>query len=195
MAAPRAWPCGWPSSATSPSRIDYYGDGKPLPPQEVGPRFAALAGDAAGHPPAGPGRAIGAAGPAPGATPASAPSGSASAARCASSWHAAGPTSRRSSASTPGSGRPPRGAVNSTAKVLVCIGADDPIDPPEQRVGFQDEMRAATWIGGSTSTAGPCTASPTLADQMGMAAIKYHKPTGQRSWRAMLDLFDEALGP
>src|SRR5262249_47032916 len=29
------------------------------------------------------------------------------------------------------------------AKVLVCIGADDPIVPPEQRLAFEEEMRNA----------------------------------------------------
>jgi len=32
------------------------------------------------------------------------------------------------------------------------------------------------------------------ADSYGMPAIKYHGPTDRRSWRAMIDLFDEAFG-
>jgi dienelactone hydrolase len=29
---------------------------------------------------------------------------------------------------------------------------------------------------------------------LGMAGFAYHEPTDRRSWAAMLDLFDEALG-
>jgi hypothetical protein len=30
---------------------------------------------------------------------------------------------------------------------------------------------------------------------MGMAGIEYHNTTDERSWRAMLDFFEEAFGP
>src|SRR3954447_5538698 len=33
-------------------------------------------------------------------------------------------------------------AGNIVAKVLVCIGAEDPIIPPDQRLAFEEEMRA-----------------------------------------------------
>ena len=53
-------------------------------------------------------------------------------------------TSRRSSASIPGSApRVRRRAKNIKAKVLVSIGAEDPIIPPEQRTAFEAEMKAA----------------------------------------------------
>jgi hypothetical protein len=29
---------------------------------------------------------------------------------------------------------------------------------------------------------------------MGIPGVAYHQPTDERSWRAMLDLFDERLG-
>ena len=89
----------------------------------------------------------------------------------------------------------PEDATNITAKVLVCIGADDPMVSEESRVGFQNEMRAAN-VDWRLNLYGGAVHSFTneLADQMGMPAIKYHKPTDERSWRAMLDLFDEALG-
>ena len=37
----------------------------------------------------------------------------------------------------------PQDARNIKGKVLVCIGADDPIIPPEQRAAFETEMKAA----------------------------------------------------
>ena len=36
----------------------------------------------------------------------------------------------------------PEDATAITGQVLVCIGADDPIIPPEQRLAFEEEMRA-----------------------------------------------------
>ena len=35
----------------------------------------------------------------------------------------------------------PQDAANIKGKVLVCIGADDPIIPPEQRADFENEMK------------------------------------------------------
>jgi len=37
----------------------------------------------------------------------------------------------------------PQDAKNIKGKVLVCIGAEDPIIPPEQRAAFENEMKAA----------------------------------------------------
>ena len=37
----------------------------------------------------------------------------------------------------------PADAANITGKVLVCLGVDDPIIPPAQRQAFEDEMNAA----------------------------------------------------
>ena len=90
----------------------------------------------------------------------------------------------------------PEDASNISGKILVCIGADDPMIPEAQRAAFQDEMRAAN-VDWRLNLYGGAVHSFTNegADAMGIAAIKYHKPTDERSWRAMLDLFDEALGP
>ncbi len=79
--------------------------------------------------------------------------------------------------------------------VLACIGADDPMIPLEQRNAFEDEMRTsgADWrlqvYGGAVhSFTNPA------AGAMGSPAVAYHEPTDRRSWRAMLELFDETLG-
>jgi len=84
------------------------------------------------------------------------------------------------------------GAV--TAKVLALIGADDPIIPPQQRVDFEAEMRAAgaDWqlhlYGGvqhSFTNPGALAAN--------IPGIVYDAPAEARSWTAMRNLFDEVF--
>jgi dienelactone hydrolase len=94
-----------------------------------------------------------------------------------------------------GSARPEDGR-NIRGRVLVCIGADDPIIPPEQRTAFEEEMRAAgvdwrlnLYGGAQHSFTNPAAAAANLP------GIVYDQRTDERSWRAMLDLFDEAFGP
>jgi dienelactone hydrolase len=90
----------------------------------------------------------------------------------------------------------PAGASEVKARVLVCIGAEDPIVPPEQRATFEEEMRAAgvDWrmnlYGGAVHSFTDPNAGST--DFPGVA---YHQPTDERSWRAMIDFFDEQFGP
>ncbi|MGH8987499.1 MAG: dienelactone hydrolase family protein [Acidimicrobiales bacterium] len=77
-------------------------------------------------------------------------------------------------------------------KVLMCVGADDPIVPLEQRVAFEEEMRSAgvdwrmTVYGGAqhSFTHPRAGVSP-------MPGLKFDKLATERSWRAMLDLFAE----
>jgi dienelactone hydrolase len=90
----------------------------------------------------------------------------------------------------------PEDAANIRGKVLVCIGAEDPLVPPAERMAFEQEMRAAKvdWRLYLFGNAVHGFANPE-ADARGMAALKYHRPTHERSWRAMLDLFDETFGP
>ncbi len=86
----------------------------------------------------------------------------------------------------------PEDATNITAKVLVCIGADDPLIPVEQRSAFEAEMRAGNvdWRMNLYGGAAHSFTNPN-ASQMGMPGIAYHQLTDERSWRAMLDLFAE----
>ena len=55
----------------------------------------------------------------------------------------------------------PEDARNITGKVLALIGADDPMVHADERRAFEEEMRAGGSTGSSTSTAAPCTPSPT----------------------------------
>jgi dienelactone hydrolase len=92
-------------------------------------------------------------------------------------------------------GRPAKaGAVK--AAVLVCIGADDPMVPAEQRAAFEEEMRAAEvdWRMNLYGGAVHSFTNPS-AGVMGMPGVAYHQPTDERSWRAMLDFFEERFGP
>lgn len=90
----------------------------------------------------------------------------------------------------------PEDARNIKGKILALIGADDPIVPPAQRAAFEEEMRAAEvdWV---MHVYGGAEHSFTRegAEAIGLPGIRYHGPTDRRSWRAMLDLFDEMFGP
>ena len=92
-----------------------------------------------------------------------------------------------------GTGRPATaGAVK--AKVLVQIGADDPIIPPDQRTAFEAEMKAAgaDWRMLVYGGAGHSFTNPEVG-AMGRPGFEYNESADKRSWRAMLDLFDEVF--
>ena len=86
----------------------------------------------------------------------------------------------------------PQDATNIVARVLVCIGSEDPLIPPAQRTDFEAEMRAAKidWRMNLYGRAEHSFTNPNAGDA-GMAGISYDKLTDERSWRAMLDLFAE----
>lgn len=88
----------------------------------------------------------------------------------------------------------PQDATNIKGKVLVCIGADDPIIPPEQRMDFEKEMKAAgiDWRLQLYGGAGHSFTNP-AADSRGMKGFFYHEATDRRSWNAMIELFNETL--
>jgi dienelactone hydrolase len=174
--------------------IDYHGGGVPLPADEVGPRLGALMGDPART------RAIAQAG-----LGALLANEYADATRVAAIGYCFGGTlslelarSGADLAAVVGfhSGlatEHPEDAGNITAKVLVCIGADDPIIPPEQRLAFEEEMRAAgvDWqlhlYGGAVHGFTNPQADGTNP------AILYNASADRRSWRSMLALFAEVF--
>jgi dienelactone hydrolase len=67
--------------------------------------------------------------------------------------------------------------------------------PAEQRASFEQEMRAAEvdWRMNLYGGAVHSFTNPS-AELSGLAGVAYHQPTDERSWRAMLDFFDERLG-
>jgi dienelactone hydrolase len=89
----------------------------------------------------------------------------------------------------------PQDAANIKAKILVNIGADDPIIPKEQRVAFEQEMTVAKvdWRMNLYGGAGHSFTNPDVG-RLGRPGFGYHEPSDRRSWKAMLDLFDEVFG-
>jgi len=88
----------------------------------------------------------------------------------------------------------PQDASQIRAKVLTCIGALDPIIPPDQRLAFEKEMTdgGVDWRMNLYGGAGHSFTNPDVG-ALGRPGFEYHAETDRRSWRAMLDLFDETL--
>ena len=79
-------------------------------------------------------------------------------------------------------------------KVLMCVGADDPVVPLQERIAFEEEMRTAgvdwrviVYGGVQHSFTNP------NADSLGRAGLKFDSSATQRSWRSMIDLFAEVF--
>ena len=89
----------------------------------------------------------------------------------------------------------PQDAANIKAKILVNIGAEDPVIPKEQRIAFEQEMTAAKvdWQLNLFGGAGHAFTNPDVA-RFGLSGFVYHEPSARRSWTAMLDLFNEVFG-
>jgi dienelactone hydrolase len=86
------------------------------------------------------------------------------------------------------------GAVK--ARVLACIGVDDPIAPPEHRDAFIAEMNAAgaDWQMLLLGGVGHSFTNP-LIDALNYPGFRYDATADRRTWAAMRQLFDETLGP
>jgi dienelactone hydrolase len=90
---------------------------------------------------------------------------------------------------------PTEGTKPIKAKILVCIGADDPGIPPEQRADFEKEMRSAG-VDWRLHVYGGVIHSFTNpdADKVGMPDFaRYDAGADTRSWAEMLALFEEAF--
>jgi len=91
--------------------------------------------------------------------------------------------------------RRPEDARNIQGRVLVCIGADDPLIPAEQRAAFEAEMKegGVDWRMNLYGGAAHSFTNPRASD-MGIPGVAYEQRADERSWRAMTDLFDETFG-
>jgi dienelactone hydrolase len=80
-------------------------------------------------------------------------------------------------------------------KVLVNIGADDPIIPPDQRAAFEKEMSSAhvDWRMILYGGAGHSFTNPDVG-ALGRPGFAYDAIADRRSWAAMMDLFGEVFG-
>jgi len=88
----------------------------------------------------------------------------------------------------------PQDAKTIKGSILALLGADDPLIPAEQRGAFEKEMREGgvdyrivLYGGAEHSFTNPDASS------FGRPGIKYDARTDARSWRAMIDAFDEAF--
>lgn len=90
--------------------------------------------------------------------------------------------------------RAAKGAVG--AKVLVCLGAADPIIPATSRDAFVNEMVAAgaDWQMLLLGGVGHSFTNPGVA-ALGVQGFAYDETADARSWRTMRGFFDEVLGP
>jgi dienelactone hydrolase len=89
----------------------------------------------------------------------------------------------------------PADAKNIQARVLVCIGADDPSIDAAQRAAFETEMREGH-VNWQMSLYGKTVHSFTNpdADKLGRPEFAaYNQQADRRSWSEMLTLFDEAF--
>jgi len=79
--------------------------------------------------------------------------------------------------------------------ILTQIGVDDPIITAEDRIKFEQEMQAAgaDWRMIVYGNAGHSFTNPDVG-RLGRAGFAYHKPSDERSWQAMLDVFAEVFG-
>jgi dienelactone hydrolase len=88
----------------------------------------------------------------------------------------------------------PLDAANITAKVLVCVGTEDPLISIDERLTFEEQMRAAAvdWRMNLYGGAQHSFTHPEV-DRIGVAGLRFDPISAERSWRAMLDLFDETF--
>ena len=90
----------------------------------------------------------------------------------------------------------PQDARQIRGKVLVCLGADDPLIPPAERIAFEEEMRNAKidWqmhLYGGAQHSFTDPGADERARVMGIQGLKYDAAADRRSWRSMLELFNE----
>jgi dienelactone hydrolase len=89
--------------------------------------------------------------------------------------------------------RRPQDSANIRGKVLVCVGTDDPLISVQERLAFEEvraggvDWRMNLYGGTEHSFTNPAS------ELAGRPGVRYHQPSDQRSWRAMLDLFDEVF--
>ncbi|MEA3063166.1 MAG: hypothetical protein QOJ94_2947 [Sphingomonadales bacterium] len=80
-------------------------------------------------------------------------------------------------------------------KLLLCLGAEDPVVPAEQRLSFLAEMTAAQvdWQMQLYGGVGHSFTNPEI-DSWNYPGFRYDAQADALSWRAMRALFEETLG-
>jgi dienelactone hydrolase len=83
------------------------------------------------------------------------------------------------------------------ARILMCCGTEDPFATRDQRAAFEVEMceaGVADWSLELYGGVGHSFTNP-AADLAGIPGVEYNAMAERRSWKSMLALLDEALGP
>ncbi|MFC0303456.1 dienelactone hydrolase family protein [Rhizorhabdus histidinilytica] len=97
----------------------------------------------------------------------------------------------------PGLRRPagtPPGPID--ARVMMLVGDDDPLAPPEDRATFAAEMTAAGAAWEMHLFGGVQHAFTNLGiERLGMAGFHYDARATSRGWAMMLDMLEETLAP
>lgn len=88
----------------------------------------------------------------------------------------------------------PADAAHIRGKVLVCLGASDPVVPAEQRALFLDEMTRGNVDFQMLLLPAKHGFTDPDVDRHQRPALAYNEAAARRSWAAMLALFDECLG-
>jgi dienelactone hydrolase len=88
----------------------------------------------------------------------------------------------------------PLDAGNITGKVLVGIGAEDPLISLGERLMFEEQMRAAgvDWRMNLYGGAQHSFTHPQV-DRLEVPGLRFNRIAPERSWRAMLEVFDETF--
>lgn len=90
----------------------------------------------------------------------------------------------------------PSDAANITGKVLVCVGTDDPHISVGEQLSFAEQMDTAGVDWRMTLHGGvQHSFTHDQVDRAEIPGLRYDRAAADRSWRAMLDLFDEVFGP
>jgi dienelactone hydrolase len=87
----------------------------------------------------------------------------------------------------------PEDAKNVMAKILVCAGADDPLVPPAQVAGFEQEMTKAG-VDWQVVTYGGAKHAFTNPDANRPPVLQYNAAADARSWEAMRSFWFELFG-
>jgi len=89
----------------------------------------------------------------------------------------------------------PQDAINIKGKVLVCIGADDPAIPGDQRTAFENEMREGRvdWEMNLYGGVVHSFTNPEADTRGNTAAFRYDANADKRSWSAMASIFAEVF--
>jgi dienelactone hydrolase len=97
----------------------------------------------------------------------------------------------------PGLRRPAGSATGPiTARILMMVGDDDPLVPPDDRSNFVAEMKAAQahWEMHVFGGVAHAFTNPAV-DELGLSGFRYNERATRRSWEMMLCLLEETLAP